>query len=97
MQVSFIQTKGLEMPFLRFIQVVTSCNMSTFESDAHLIDVQILTTDVVALEYITQMFEERVNTPEGIIFLHGFHLFKTVTSKAFLDKSVGVSGVITPI
>ena len=78
MQVScrgIIQTKGLEVPFLRFIRVVTSCNVSTFESDAHLVDVQILTTDVVALEYITQMFEERVNTPEGIIFLHGFHLF----------------------
>ena len=48
MQVSsagVIETKGFEMPFLRFFRIIASGNMPPFEPDTHLINVNVLMTN----------------------------------------------------
>ncbi len=45
MQVSragIVQTERLEMPLLRLVWIIATCNMSTLEANAHFIDVYIL-------------------------------------------------------
>ena len=70
-----VQAKGFEVPFIRLIGVIASCNVSSFEANAHLIDINILITFEVALIEIGKMIQEWSHTPKRIIFLKALKLF----------------------
>ena len=69
-----IQTEGLEVPFIRFIGIIAPGNMAPFESNAHLVYVDILTTDEVKLIAMAKMIEIWTNSPKGIILVLLFKL-----------------------
>ena len=69
-----VKAKCFEVPFVGLIWVIASCNVSSFEANAHLIDVYILIAFEVALIVIGEMIQKRCHTPKRIIFLKGFEL-----------------------
>ena len=62
------------MPFFRFVGIVTPGNMTPFESDAHLVYVNILTTNEKAHVHLGKMVKEWCHTPITVIFLPLFEL-----------------------
>ena len=80
MQVSsagVIETKGFEMPFLRFFGIIASCYMPPFEPDTHLINVNILMTDKEPHESEADVIKEGGYSPKYISLLSFFLLFNT--------------------
>lgn len=69
-----IQTEGLKVPLLGFVGIIAPGNMAPFESNAHLIYVQILAADEVALICVGQMVQKWTHSPKRIILLLLFKL-----------------------
>ena len=62
------------MPFFRFVGIVTPGNVTPFESNAHLVYVDILITNVKAHVHLGKMIEEGYHTPKTVILLPLFEL-----------------------
>ena len=62
------------MPFIRFVGIIAPSNMAPFESNAHLVYVDILTTDEVKLIAMAKMIEVWTDSPKGVVLLLLFKL-----------------------
>ena len=57
------------MPFFRFVGIVTPCHMTPFETNAHLVDVDILIANEETHVHLGKMIEEGCHTPITVILL----------------------------
>ena len=52
-----VEAESFEVPFIRLIRILASRNVSAFEPDTHLIDINILVTFEVPLIHIGEMVQ----------------------------------------
>ena len=80
-----VETIGFKMPFLGVFRNIASCNMTPFEPNTHLVNVNVLMTKKEPNESEGDMIKEWGHSPKWISLLRCFLLINT--------HGVGISDV----